>query len=217
MALVKLKDVAVVQAGLSFRSRIEPACDGDIAVIQMRDLAKGRRLGTARHLVVVALENVSSGHFVKRRDLVFRSRGKTTTTAIIDVDTERVVVAAPLLRIRVATPGVLPEYLHWFIDQPRAQTFLHRRAAGTATIMVGKPALEALEIPLPDVETQERIIDLASLCDEEQCLMREVSMARKRWIDGALMQLATESTGSLMNAEVPGRPGDIAGHMSVTH
>ena len=187
--LRRLKNIASVQIGLAFRSRIEPEADG-VAVIQMRDLTEDNKL-SHHDLTTVKVDGLSDHHLVKRKDLIFRSRGQTTTATIVDTEIGPAVVAAPLLRIRVTSKHVLPEYLCWFVNQPLAQAFLHSRATGTAMTLIGKSALDALEVPLPDLETQERIVALADLSNKEQKLMRELAEKKEKLVNGIQMRLAT--------------------------
>ena len=191
-ALLKtLKDIARVQMGLSFRSRIEPEADGTVAVIQMRDLTEDNKL-SQRNLIAVKMNGLNGRHLVKRNDLIFRSRGQTTTAAIVDTEVGPAIVAAPLLRIRVTSKRVLPEYLCWFVNQASAQAFLHSRATGTAMTVIGKSALDALQVPLPDLATQKRIVALADLSNQEQRLMRELAAKKEKLVSGIQMRLATK-------------------------
>ena len=189
--LKTLKDIARVQMGLAFRSRIEPEADGTVAVIQMRDLTEDNKL-SHRNLITTKMNDLSDRHLVKRKDLIFRSRGQTTTAAIIDTKIGPAVVAAPLLRIRVTSKHVLPEYLCWFINQSSAQAFLHSRATGTAMTVIGKAALDDLQVPLPPLETQKRIVALADLSNKEQKLMRELAAKKEKLVNGIQMRWATE-------------------------
>ena len=186
-----LKEIAHVQMGLAFRSRIEPEADGTVAVIQMRDLTEDNKL-SHRNLITIKMDKLSDRHLVKRRDLIFRSRRQTTTAAIIDTKIGPAVVAAPLLRIRVTSEHVLPEYLCWFVNQPLAQAFLHSRATGTAMTVIGKSALDDLQVPLPPLETQKRIVALADLSNKEQKLMRELAAKKEKLVNGIQMRLATK-------------------------
>jgi len=188
----ELRELATVQMGLAFRARPEPEKGGNTLVIQMRDLSADNRLDV-RHLLTVQRNDVNAHHFVRRKDLIFRSRGKTTTTALIDAEPERTVVAAPLLRVRVASGKVLPEYLLWFINQPLSQAFLHRRATGTAMVTIGKSVLEALEISLPDLATQKRIAAIAALSERERRLMRALAENTKRLADGLSIRMPRAS------------------------
>lgn len=201
--MAQLREIAHVQMGLSFRSRFEAEREGNVAVIQMRDLAEGRRLDHSCNLASVIIEDVDRRHFVKSKDLVFRSRGKTTTAAVLEARLERTIVAAPLLRIRVTSERVLPEYLCWFINQSSSQSFLHSRATGTAVVMIGKSVLDALEVPIPDHAEQKKIVALAVLSDKERRLMSDLAEQRKRLIAGLL---AMQFKGS----SAPFRPG-VAG------
>ena len=187
----QLQNIALVQMGLPFRSRIETEKEGNVAVIQMRDLTD-HRLDNPHNLAAVAMNSVDEHHFVRRKDLVFRSRGKTTTTAIIDFKIGRTIIAAPLLRIRVTNKNVLPEYLCWFINQPSSQAFLHSRVTGTAMAMIGKSVLNALNVSIPNLAHQKKIAALAALSDREQELMAGMAKRRKRLIQGMLIQLAME-------------------------
>ena len=179
--------------GLAFRSRIEPEANGTVAVIQMRDLTEDNKL-SHRNLITIKMNSLSDHHLVKRRDLIFRSRSRrqTTTAAIIDTKIGPAVVAAPLLRIRVASKHVLPEYLCWFINQSSAQAFLHSRATGTAMTVIGKAALDDLQVPLPPLETQKQIVSLADLSNKEQKLMRELAAKKEKLVNGIQMRWATE-------------------------
>lgn len=188
----KLKNIALVQMGLSFRSRIEPDADGNVAVIQMRDLTEDNKLDHS-NLTTIDINGIHEHHLVKCKDLIFRSRGKTTTATIIDKALGRTIIAAPLFLIRVTSKNVLPEYLCWFINLSSSQAFLHSRATGTAMTMIGKSALDALEIPLPNLETQEQIVALADLLNKEQRLMRELAAQKEKLVKAIQMRLATES------------------------
>ena len=187
----QLKDIARVQMGVPFRSRVEPEAEG-VAVIQMRDLTEDNRLDNYHNLITTVMSGLSDSHLVKHNDLIFRSRGKTTTATIIDVEIGLAVVAAPLLRVRVTSTHVLPAYLCWFVNQSSAQAFLHSRATGTAMTLIGKSALDDLQVPLPDLETQERIVALADLSNQEQKLMRELAAKKEKLVSGIQMRWATE-------------------------
>ena len=188
----KLKNIALVQMGLSFRSRIEPDTDGNVAVIQMRDLTEDNKLDHS-NLTTININDINERHLVKYKDLVFRSRGKTTTATIIDKEPGWSVIAAPLFLIRATSEKVLPEYLYWFINLSSSQAFLHSRATGTAMTMIGKSALDALEIPLPNLETQKQIVTLADLANQEQRLMRALVEQKEKLVKAIQMRLATES------------------------
>lgn len=174
--------------GYSFRARLELMEPGEVAVLQMRDLTDENRVDCSG-LLRIEMDKLKEHHLVRPGDLVFRSRGQVSTSAILTEDPGKAVVAAPLLRIRVNSQSVLPEYLHWFINQPTAQAFLASRSKGTAQKMISKQALESLEVSLPPLDRQRTIVELAALAETEQKLMNRLAGKRRQYVSTILMQL----------------------------
>jgi len=185
---MKIKKLATVQMGYSFRSRLEASEGGGVAVIQMKDLLDDNTVG-CDDLVRINMEAMKDHHLAQRGDLVFRSRGHVTTAAVLLEDPGKAVVAAPLLRIRVTKPDkVWPEYLNWYISQRDAQIFLTSRAKGTVQKMISKQAIEDLEVALPSLEKQKNIVELAALSAREQTLLHTLADKREQYISTVLMQ-----------------------------
>jgi len=189
---VKLKEIAVVQMGNSFRSRLEPDPNGNMAVIQMKDLTEDNRLND-QELVQIDMQDSKEHHRVKKNDIAFRSRGQTNTAALIDFSINAAVIAAPLLRIRIGSASIIPAYLCWYINQPSSQSALQSKATGSAMRIIGKPALEELEIEIPNIAVQKKIIALNGLSIGEQKLMKALAEKKGLLIEGILMQLASNT------------------------
>lgn len=187
---MKIKDIANVQMGYSFRSRLENSKDGRVAVIQMKDL-KDDNIVNCDELTRIEMEPIKEHHLAQKGDLVFRSRGHDSTSAVLLDDPGKAIVTAPLLRIRINKPDkILPEYLNWYISQRDAQVFLTSRAKGTVQKMISKEAIENLEVSLPALEQQQKIVELASLSAREQILLQKLAEKRKQYVSTLLMQFA---------------------------
>ncbi len=187
---IKIKKVATVQMGYSFRSRLEAVEGGGVSVVQMKDLLDDNTVG-CDGLMKIDMEAVKEHHLARKGDLIFRSRGHTATSAVLLEDPGKAVVAAPLLRIRVTKPDkILPEYLNWYISQRDAQIFLTSRAKGTVQKMISKQAIEDLEVALPSLEKQKNIVELATLSAREQTLLHTLADKREQYISTVLMQFA---------------------------
>jgi hypothetical protein len=187
---IKLKNIASVQMGYSFRSGLKPEQTGNIAVIQMKDLTEDN-LVDQRSLILIKLNDFKEHHKAELNDLVFRSRGQTNTAALIDVNIGPSVVAAPLLRIRIEKNLILPAYLCWFINQPSSQMFIQSKSNSSAMRMTGKSVLEDLEIVLPSIEIQQQIITLEKLSSQEQHLMSILRNKKRQLMNKILIELAT--------------------------
>jgi len=184
----KLENIATVQAGYSFRSRLESLDTGAVAVIQMKDLTSANRVDCTE-LARVDMELSKEHHLVRPGDLIFRSRGLTSNSALLVDDPGAAVLAAPLLRIRIKNRKVLPEYLNWYISQQPAQAYLTSCAAGTALKMISKQSLENMELFVPSLDRQRLIVELAVLEEEEQHIMTKLAEKRIQYISKTLLQL----------------------------
>ncbi len=176
--------------GYSFRSRIEPGDGGNVAVIQMKDLNEDNRVDCG-NLSRVTMDNVREANLVVKGDLIFRSRGNRVMPAIFPGCVKRVIVAAPLLRLRVADrERLLPEYLNWYMAQKEAQAYLASVIGGTSQKMISLGAIREMEILLPPREKQKRIVELSALMTREQAIMKSLAEKRKNYISATLMRFA---------------------------
>ena len=185
-----LGQVANVRMGYPFRSRLEHDPQGSVVVLQMKDIDESGSLDFAG-AVRLNLPDAGPHHQLRSGDLVFRSRGRTNSVALIAAVPGPAVLAAPMLLIRPV--DVLPAYLAWYINLPTVQAALAAQAEGTSVRMISKAALEALEIPIPSRRQQELIVEAANLAVSEQDLMQEIARKRKRLADGVLMRYARDT------------------------
>jgi hypothetical protein len=188
--MMKLGQVASIRMGYPFRSRLEHDAAGAIAVVQMKDIDDASLL----HLedaVRVNMPDFNEHHLIRQGDLVFRSRGRTNSVALISEDVGPAVLAAPMLLIRPV--DVLPAYLLWYINLPAIQAALAAQAEGTAVRMISKAALEQLVIEVPPLETQRRIVEIGQLAHLEAKITTKLMDRRKALIDGILMRKAQDT------------------------
>ena len=82
-----LKKIASIQMGYSFRTRLDYMDQGQVAVIQMKNLT-GENIVDCKDLIRVEMYNVKEHHLVRAGDIVFRSRGQVTTAALLIDDLE---------------------------------------------------------------------------------------------------------------------------------
>lgn len=188
----KLKNIATVRSGYSFRRRLEASENGNLSVIQMKDLS-AENIVDCTDLIKTDSDHIKKNHLIKKGDLIFRSRGLSTTSAVLLDDPGNAVAAAPLFIIRIQKPDLItPEYLNWYISQPAAQAYLNAGAKGTTQKMIGINAVEEMEIHIPDIKKQRLIVELANFSARESELLEKLIIKRKQYISAILMKKAKE-------------------------
>jgi len=184
---IRLKEIAEINMGFSFRSRLETVLSGSVTVFQMKDLSVDNTVDI-KNALRIEMPTLNKKHLVKAGDLLFRSRGHNTEAAIITADPGKAIVASPLIRVRVLnTKKVLPSYLNWFISEPEAQAFFTSRAEGTTQRMISKKELESLEVELPSLEKQRLICELSDMYALESKLTIRILKLRNKVISEKLM------------------------------
>jgi restriction endonuclease S subunit len=165
----ELKDIANVQMGYPFRSRLELSLNGNLGVIQMKDLDAEDRVD-CESIQKIDMESCDTKHFIRKGDLIFRSRGMRNTVSIVDNEIDNTILAAPLYRIRAKKNNVLPEYLWWYINLEKSQRYLRTRLEGTHGGMISRVTLDELPLDVPSVDTQKKIVDIVRLQKRKQKL-----------------------------------------------
>lgn len=186
---IQLADIAEVTSGYTFRERLDAYPDGDVAVLQMKNIGPDDRVLT-EDLPRIGLADLNARQLLREGDILFRARGHFHTAAVVSGNLNNAVAAAPLMLIRVSSQKVLPEYLRWFINHPRTQATLLNLAAGTHVRTLNKAAIEGLEVPLPPLKQQRQIAEIAELGQQEKALLSRIGEQKGRLLEEILSQVA---------------------------
>lgn len=167
-----------IHSGYTARGKLDPLPQGGVPAIQLRDVhTDGVTLGPT--LQRYDLGDLADRYFVRGGEIVFRPRGEpNTAVAVRKTLAEPAAVILPLMIMRPKGERALPEYLAWAINQPDAQRRLGAEAQGTSLRMISKAAIEKLDIAVPDIATQRRIVDIDALARRERHLLRELADLR---------------------------------------
>lgn len=167
---MKVSDISTIRTGYTTRGRLETADRGGVLIIQLGDLSPDGSVNPER-LTRVHLGDLPAKYLVSAGDVVFRSRGERNTAFALDARfKESALAVLPLFVLRPKVDIVLPEYLAWAMNQPPAQRHFDRFARGTGLRMVPRSSLDTLDIDLPDLETQRKIVALDALAERERAL-----------------------------------------------
>jgi hypothetical protein len=181
---------AGIATGYHFRGRIENDPNGDIPVVQAKDIDWSRQL-VSTELMHVKLEKDPAPHLLRAGDVLFLSRGHRHWALAITGSMPRFIAPGYFFILRVDTARVRPEYLTWFINHPATQELLRGKAKGTQIPFLSKDDVESMTVPLPPLATQDKVVALAGLARREQDLLDRLAKRRRVLLDTICLDLAT--------------------------
>ena len=167
---MRLPDISTIRTGYTARGRLETADRGGTLTIQLGDVTPDGRLDP-ESLTRMHLGDVPDRYFVCAGDVVFRSRGERNTACALDGRfREPALAVLPLFVLRPRRDVILPEYLAWAMNQSPAQRHFDGFARGTSLRMVPRASLDTLELDVPDIGTQLKIVTIDALAERERAL-----------------------------------------------
>jgi restriction endonuclease S subunit len=191
-----LKNIADVRTGYTFRGRIEEAGNGNVHVLQIRDLRKqytefNRTELFAEELPLIHWDG-SEKSMLQQGDVVLPARGDYYNAATY-FGTEKVIATSQLLIIKTNKENVLPEFLCWAINQPKVQYRLVSESRGTNIPLLSRRSLDMLTLKVPPIEKQKKIIEIQRLWEEEQQLTKKLLTNRESMLKGMFKELMLEN------------------------
>lgn len=201
-----LGDIANIRTGFTFREKVdELSSGGNSHVAQIKDVRYAWEQTNTAMLQAHQLPMINWGgkdkSFVAPGTVLLPSRGSKggyfRASCLVSGHLSKlpVVVSSQFL---VITPkqGILPEFLCWSLNRPEVQHCISEGAGsqGTSLVMLTTKAAKALQLEVPDLPTQKKILRLNELWEKEQQLTQALLNNRKTMLQGMFQQLLMENT-----------------------
>lgn len=185
-----LSTLASICSGFPFRERIKHVNTGDVRVLQIRDL----RLNPVLEAANLPLIKSPKGrvNFLEPGDIVIPARGEHYHAVNFTLS-EPTLASSQLLTLRVTSDIVLPVYLCWALNQPESQHTLRNESRGTNIALLTRQSLSMVKVPVPPLATQQKIIGLQQLWEQEQQLTQQLLNNRESMLKGMFQQLLRQA------------------------
>jgi hypothetical protein len=188
-----LKQIAVIRAGHAFRGRIEDVPDGEVRVIQMKDVDAERGINWTG-LTVTELAGRKQPDLLKNGDLLFAARGNHYFAILLEDVPFDTVLSPHFFHLTVKhQTNVLPAFLAWQINQEPAQQYLQKSSHGSSVQAIGRQVLEYMTIAIPPVEKQQAIIALSNTWQQQRRVMDALTENMQRTMTGIARQILCEN------------------------
>ena len=170
-----LGDIADIRTSYQSRGGIDVNAASPYRIIQLRDVKETIDWET---VVTFNPERAPERHLVVDGDVLLSCRGEGHVGIPLSGVPANAVASGNFYVLRARTGLVLPAYLAWYLNQPAAQEFLERRSQGTRVALLTRADVSELEVPIPSLTVQERVVSLADLRRTERNLLRRLEEKR---------------------------------------
>jgi len=174
----RIQDIAKVRSGI-YMTEVP---DGEIACLQVSDF--DRKLNQfITPAPSLALNSRTKNHLLTKGDLILAAKGNYNFCTVFSKKMGKMVASSAFLVIQIQDKTMIsPDYLCWILNREDTQAFLKANAIGTSMPSIGKTLIEALEVNIPLIDIQNKIVQIAGLQQREQQLHEEISSLRHQLI-----------------------------------
>ncbi|QCE34596.1 hypothetical protein FAI40_04125 [Acetobacteraceae bacterium] len=201
----KLSKLVEMRAGHPIRGRIEETKGAGTFVVSLKNALPFAEINWSS-LSEVKLEGRGEPYWLREGDFLFPTRGSSTYSLYVDggIGTKKVVASPNFIVMRPLekkrTP-FLPAFVAWWMNQSVAQKMLGSLSQGTTLLRaINKAGLENLDIYLPSLEKQKKIMHALKLQKEEAQLLEQQRENTVAFMQGLAEQLLASGKGMNKNA-----------------
>jgi hypothetical protein len=182
-----LRELARICTGYQLRRRLRNDPNGSHRLIRISDLDTAGRLDPTR-LISFTPQGRIDQHQVQAGDLLHLSRGPRLLTMLISEEAAGAVASGCFFILRLARSDLTPAYLAWYMRQEPFLRQLRAVSKGSRVTLVAKADLELLEVEVPSLEVQQKILAITRLQEREQqvatmLLARRAELVRVRCLE----------------------------------
>lgn len=180
----KLGNIAGIQTG----AFAKPGKTGEVVYLQVKHFDENGNLISKLHPDLF-YSNVSIKHLLLPGDVLFAAKGIKNFAAVYEVHNPPAVASTSFFVIRLRDETVLPEFLAWYINHPDTQAFLKANAYGTAMASIPKSFLVEMEVPIPSLQVQRKILKITELRKREKSLIQQIEFVKDQLIHKQIIKI----------------------------
>lgn len=184
--------IADIRMGVTLRGRdaTRAHAAGSCQLVRIGDISQDGTWLNEQFVCIEPSESVREDLFLRPGDVLFPNRGTRTTAIAWLLDLPHTLAGAQFFVLRPDTEKVLPEYLAWYLRTEEAARYFDGRRKGTYVPIIQRSDLAELELPLPPLAVQQKIVDVATLAVTERTLAERLANLKWKLTSGQLATIA---------------------------
>lgn len=188
----ELNKIADIVSGYTFRESIQNDTNGEISVLQAKNVSLSKDITSTEELVKVSSHSIRTPLFLEYNDVVLVSRGSgagTFKSNVFNTYDKNVVPSSSVHVIRIKDPMVLPKYVSLYLNSVAGQMKLQKIMSGAVIQTVPLKHLVDFKIPMPPIHMQKSIIALHENLQEQERIMKRKQEIQKTIINASFNNL----------------------------
>jgi restriction endonuclease S subunit len=183
----KLGQLVEIRSGYQFRKGVSHDPMGKARVLQLKNVTDSSTINW-ENLEQVSDEGIGKDYFLRVGDVLLSARGTKNQSILVDREVRAVVAPNYLLVLRIKSDKLRAGYLAWYLRQPQAQIQIERARRGTTIQLLSREELADLTVPLPPLQTQQKVAKIGELAQKEQELLDVLKIERGKYVSACLRE-----------------------------
>lgn len=137
-------------------------------VLNVKNLGYGRVVDEKLDMVGNDTVERLSAHLLRTGDIVFGRKGAVERHAFISQNEKGWMQGSDCIRLRVNSSRINPKYLSYYFLTDKHKAFMMGMCShGTTMASLNQKIIEQIEVPLPSIDVQNKIVALLGCIDEK--------------------------------------------------
>jgi hypothetical protein len=200
-----LANLVKMRIGAPFRERIVHQHAGTYRVVQGKDVGSDGNLVPEGMVRLIEVPGRGAPDLLSAGEVVLQTRGSSYRAAVVPQSDIPMVAAGSLYILAPNAACIEPEYLVFFLNLPSTQATLRQLATGSTILNLRRAAVEQLEVPLPSLADQRRLVELGRLVRKQSDIAERLNHLRLQELFAIALRRA-KSAGGLATPPSSKRP-----------
>ncbi|BFT94231.1 MAG: hypothetical protein MNSN_00870 [Minisyncoccus archaeiphilus] len=179
----KLKDIAELVSGYTFRDAIKDNPMGSLLVLQGKNVPNDYSIRDLSGLVRISDDKIRNPYLLHQGDIIIVSRISALSSfrsAIFSSNMDNIMPSSSVYVIRIKDADIMPSYVSLYLNSEIGQKKIFDLSSGGSYIRtIPIKSLITLEIPIPSIERQQIIVSLCDNIEKQAMIMRRMQDIHK--------------------------------------
>ena len=162
---VKLEDIVSITTGIYEKG----SPSGDAFYLQAKHFDENGQFRKEAILTPeIHMDDRLGKHILQDKDLLIMAKGESNRVCFYYSGIGQSVASSTFFVIRLKVRNVIPEYLQWYLNSSKMQALFANLSKGTRIRSLSKKSLLGVDIEIPPLEQQKKVLQLQKLWNMER-------------------------------------------------